>query len=157
MASRVLVALRVDATPQRAFDVFTQEIGRWWRPNGLFQFTPVDTGHLAFEPGEGGRLMQMLDGGRVFEIGRISVWDPPTRLVFTWRQASFTPDQSTEVHVSFEPAGEQTRVTVEHFGWDTIPQEHVARHTFPLDIFQLRHAEYWQDLLASMAKVAAAT
>jgi uncharacterized protein YndB with AHSA1/START domain len=154
MPSRVLVALRVDATPQRAFDVFTQEIGHWWRQNGLFRFTPVDTGQLAFEPGEGGRLVEMLDGGRVFEIGRISVWEPPSRLVFSWRQASFTPDQNTEVHVRFEAVGEQTRVTVEHYGWDTIPQEHVARHTFPLDVFQLRHAEYWQVLLASMAAVA---
>jgi hypothetical protein len=27
-----------------------------------------------------------------------------------------------------------TRVTVEHFGWDTIPQENAARHGFPLGI-----------------------
>src|SRR5690606_26686140 len=37
--SRVLVSLRVRATPTRAFSAFTEEIGRWWRPNGLFQFT----------------------------------------------------------------------------------------------------------------------
>lgn len=35
MTSAVLVSLRVAATPQRAFDVFTREIGLWWRPNGL--------------------------------------------------------------------------------------------------------------------------
>ena len=46
MASRVLVAIRVAATPERAFTAFTEEIGTWWRPNGLFQFTPRGPGHL---------------------------------------------------------------------------------------------------------------
>jgi uncharacterized protein YndB with AHSA1/START domain len=143
------VALRVAATPERAFDAFTREIGDWWRANGLFQFTLSKMGRLAFEPGEGGRLIETYDDGEVFEIGRISVWEPPSRLVLSWRQASFAPEQSTEVHVRFEPAGEETRVVVEHFGWDSIPQEHVARHTFPLELFQMRHAEWWQALLAS--------
>lgn len=149
MPSRIFVALRVAATPERAFDAFTREIGDWWRANGLFQFTLGKMGRLAFEPGEGGRLIETYDDGEVFEIGRISVWEPPSRLVLSWRQASFAPEQSTEVHVRFEPAGEETRVVVEHFGWDSIPQEHVARHTFPLEVFQMRHAEWWQALLAS--------
>ncbi len=150
MASRVFVALRVAATPERAFDVFTHEIGQWWRPNPLFQFTSQDTGLLAFEPGEGGRLTQTLADGEVFEIGRIKVWEPPTRLVFTWRQATFEPHQSTEVHVRFEPVGQETRVTVEHVGWDTVPPEHAARHGFPLAVFLRRHGEWWEDLLLSL-------
>ena len=40
MTSKVYVALRVKATPERAFAVFTGEIGAWWRPSGLFQTTP---------------------------------------------------------------------------------------------------------------------
>ncbi|MCI0148778.1 hypothetical protein KNO81_23110 [Paraburkholderia sediminicola] len=31
MSARVQVSLRVAATPLRAFDVFTREIGRWWQ------------------------------------------------------------------------------------------------------------------------------
>jgi hypothetical protein len=46
---------------------------------------------------------------------------------------------------------DETRVTVEHRGWDTIPQEHAARHTFPLGVFQVRQAEHWRALLAAMA------
>ena len=75
---------------------------------------------LAFEPGEGGRLIETRwPSGKVFEIGRIRAWEPPQRLVFGWRQASFAPDQDTEVEVRFEPVGDETRVTVEHTGWDT--------------------------------------
>lgn len=150
MASRVLVALRVPAAPQRAFDAFTREIGRWWRPNALFAFTRRDPGVLAFEGGEGGRLTETLATGKVFEIGRVKVWSPPQRLVFSWRQASFAPGQDTEVEIRFEAVGEETRVTVEHRGWDSVPAEHVARHGFPNQVFLLRHAEWWQALLGSL-------
>jgi len=147
MASRVLVALRVKAEPARAFEVFTAEIGAWWRPNDLFAFTPRDPGILSFEPGEGGRLIETRAGGKVFEIGRVYVWSPPSRLVFSWRQATFAPDQDTEVEVRFDAVGEETRVTVEHRGWDTVPSAHVARHGLPDAIFLRRHGEWWQSLL----------
>ena len=107
MSSKVYLAVRVPADPARAFEAFTGEIGTWWRPDGLFRITPRGDGRLAFEPGEGGRLYTTLDDGEQFEIGRISVWDPGRRLVFAWRQASFAPDQSTEVEVRFEAVGEE--------------------------------------------------
>jgi hypothetical protein len=49
--SRVLVTLRVRATPERAFAAFTGEIGSWWRPNVLFRLASRGPGRLAFEPG----------------------------------------------------------------------------------------------------------
>jgi hypothetical protein len=106
---------------------------------------------LAFEPRLGGRFTETSGTGEVFEIGRITVWEPSTRVAFTWHQASFAPDQVTEVEVRFDPVGEETRVTIEHIGWDRVPQGHVARHDFPDAIFLRRHAEWWQSLLAAMA------
>jgi hypothetical protein len=38
--------------------------------------------------------------------------------------------------VRFEAIGTQTRVTVEHRAWETIPQDHAARHGFELMLFQ---------------------
>jgi uncharacterized protein YndB with AHSA1/START domain len=143
------VSLRVRAPPERAFDAFVSEIGAWWQPNALFTFTPRDPGVLAFEPGEGGRLTTTLASGKVFEIGKIRAWEPPKRLVFGWRQAAFAPGQDTEVEVRFELVGDETRVTVEHSGWDTVPATHVARHGFPNALFLTRHGEWWQALLAS--------
>ena len=154
MTSRVVVALRVKTSAARAFDVFTREIDAWWRPNGLFQFTPRSPGVLALEApgadGQGGRFTETLKNGKVFEIGKIKVWVPGERLVFGWRQATFAPGQDTEVEVRFESLGEETRVTVEHRGWDSVPAEHVAKHSFPEAIFLRRHAEWWRDLLEAM-------
>jgi uncharacterized protein YndB with AHSA1/START domain len=140
----VLVALRIAAPPARVFTAFTAEIGEWWRPNPLLRFTEHRDGRVAIEPGLDGRVTETHDDGTVFEIGRIRAWDPPTRLVFSWRAATFAADQETEVHVRFEEVADGTRVVVEHFGWDGIPQDHAARHGFPLFVFQQRVADHWR-------------
>jgi len=150
MTSKVFVALRVPADPARAFEAFTREIAFWWQPNRLFQITPNGDGELAFEPGAGGRLITRLANGEIFEIGRISVWEPGKRLVFAWRQASFSLEQSTEVEVLFEPVGEETRVSIEHRAWDTIPQRHAARHGFPEHVTLQRVADWWRASLGSL-------
>lgn len=151
MSSRVMVALRIAAPPSRVFEAFTAEIGQWWRPNGLFQPSRHPDGRLSIEPGVDGRLLETHADGAVDEIGRIRAWEPPTRLVLTWRPTSFAPDQETEIHVRFEPVDGITRVVVEHFGWDAIPQEHAARHGIALFTFQQRLADWWQDLLDSLS------
>ena len=150
MTSRAIVSLRVAATPMRAFEAFTQEVGVWWRPNMLFQFTPRSPGIVSFEGGLGGRFIETLPSGKVFEIGRVTVWEPGVRLAFGWRQAAFTPDQHTEVEVRFDPVGAETRVTVEHRGWDSVLADHVARHGFPDALFLRRHGEWWSALLAAL-------
>jgi uncharacterized protein YndB with AHSA1/START domain len=149
--SAVIVSLRVKATPARAFRVFTEEIGAWWRPHALFPLGPRGPHHLRFDPGVDGRLVAEAATGETVEIGRVLDWTPGERLAFTWRPDSLAPDQVTTVEVRFESAGADTRVTVEHRGWDAIPPQHAARHGFPLDVFQLRLAEYWRALLAALS------
>ena len=151
VTSKVFVALRLKTTPERAFAAFVGEIGVWWKPNGLFQTTPRAPGLLAFEPGQGGRLTETLANGKVFEIGRIRVWEPPARLVFSWRQASFPPELHTEVEVLFEAVGEETRVSVEHRGFDQVPTGSAARHGFSDSVLLLRLAEWWRALLESLS------
>ena len=147
MTSKVYVAMRVKATPERAFAVFVDEIGAWWRPSPLFETTPRP-GRLSFEfgagpPGEGGRLIETRAGGKVFEIGKVMAWEPPDRLVFSWRQANFPLDLHTEVEVGFQAVGEETRVSVEHRGFDRVPAG-AARHGFPDPVLMMRLADFWR-------------
>jgi uncharacterized protein YndB with AHSA1/START domain len=146
--SAVLVAIRVPAAPEDAFDAFTDDIGLWWRPSTLFQLTPRGDGMLSFDGQT--RLITTLPSGKVFEIGRVTAWVRGVRLAFTWRQATFTSDQITSVEVTFQAVGEDTRVTVTHRGWDEIPQDHVARHGFPLQATHGHLANGWRASLAAL-------
>ncbi|MBY0423752.1 MAG: SRPBCC domain-containing protein, partial [Parvularculaceae bacterium] len=101
----------MDAPLERVFTAFTEDIAAWWVPDPLFAITPRGDGVLAFEGGAGGRLVATPAEGAAFTVGTIAVWDPPRRLVFDWRQTSFSPDMQTEVEVVFEPVGAETRVT----------------------------------------------
>ena len=150
MNSRVMVALRIAAPPMRVFEAFTREIHLWWRPNAFFRFTPAEPGMLAIEPGQGGRFTETQADGTVFEIGRVTIWEPGARLGLTWRQASFTDEQSTHVDIRFEEVGTETRVTVEHHGWDAVPTAHVARHGMGNVLFLQRHGQWWRDLLTEL-------
>ncbi len=150
MTSKVYVALRVKASPERAFALFVDEIGAWWRPSPLFETTPRP-GRLSFEPNEGGRLIETRQGGKVFEIGRIRVWDPPRRIIFSWRQASFPLDLHTEVEAAFEAVGAETRVSIEHRGFDQVPSG-AARHGFPDDVLLVRLAEFWRGQIVALGE-----
>jgi uncharacterized protein YndB with AHSA1/START domain len=151
--SAVIVALSVEATPERAFDVFVGEIGVWWRPHPLFPVAPDGRATLSFDGRE--RLVAVSASGERFEIGRVSAWVRGERLAFSWRPPIFGPDLATQVEVRFEAVGSQTRVTVEHRGWDSVPQTHAARHGFPLGAIQMRLAEHWREGLTRLGQQAA--
>lgn len=155
MTSRVLVALRVAVPRAQAFDIFVNEIGAWWQPNNLFRTASRKPGHLAFEGADDGQrvLVERAEHGDAFEIGRVLAWEPPARLVFSWRQANFPPELTTEVEVRFDPVDDAvTRVSVEHRGFHLVPADSAARHGFPDAALQMRLAEWWQTLLARLAR-----
>ena len=152
MSSSVTVALRVRASSERTFDVFVEDIALWWRPNVLFATTPRAPGVVSFDHQT--RLIETLANGKIFEIGRVTTWDRPRRLAFTWRQAAFPPDLTTEVEVTFEAAGDETRVSIEHRGFDQVPAGNAARHTFS-DMVLLRHlGSWWRGQLGSLRDIA---
>jgi hypothetical protein len=55
--------------------------------------------------------------------------------------------------VHFEAAGEETRVTVEHRGFDQVPAG-AARHGFADEVLLMRLADWWRAQLASLGELA---
>lgn len=108
--------LIVEAPQERAFRVFTENMGRWW---------PAEhhIGKAAFkdavmEKKEGGRWYEVGDDGTTCEWGKVLTWDPPRKLVLAWQitaQWQYDAQFVTEVEVTFTPEGPQrTRVELEH-------------------------------------------
>lgn len=134
--------------PAEAFAFFTEKIEAWWRRGPRFRNAPGDRGFIRMEPGVGGRLFESFDD-RVVEVGRTTVWDPPRRLVFEWRNSNFAPAEKTEVEVRFEPTATGTRVTVVHRGWAALRPDHPARHGMAVSAFARSVGLFWGDLLTS--------
>lgn len=147
---RARVSVGVQVPPDVAFALFTEEIGLWWRRGPRFRAAPGDTGLMAIEPRVGGRVFESWrdgDAERVHEIGRVLVWEPPRRFVFSWRAINFAPAEHTEVEVLFEPADDGTRVTVTHSGFAALRPDHPVRHGKSGAEFSREIGLWWGDLM----------
>ena len=154
MTAKIMVSVRLAVDPAVAFALFTDRVDDWWRKGPKYRMDGEKTGRLLFEPGEGGRLVEIYENaGDLFEIGRILVWRPGERLVFEWRQPNFAPDQVTEVDIAFIPVAGGTRLTLEHRGWAKLPADHPARHGLENQRFLLLHARWWDDQLDSLRTI----
>lgn len=116
-------SVTVAVPPERAFAVFTQEIGRWWPLADGFAFAGDRWQDMVIEGREGGRVYELARDGEVFHIGSVRVYEPPTRIVFTWGEATEEWAASTEVEVRFTGEGAGTRVDLEHRGFEAIGPE----------------------------------
>ena len=83
--TRVRALTTVPISPDEAFVLFTEEVDTWWGRGPRFRAAiNGKEGVMRFEPGEGGRLLEVYDDAadETFELGRILVWEPGNRLVF---------------------------------------------------------------------------
>jgi len=108
--------LVVAATAERAFQVFTDGIDRWWPRQHHIGSSPLRREVL--EPGVGGRWYGLSEDGTECDVGKVLVWEPPHRLVLAWQITSdwkFDPAFLTEVEVTFTAEGpKKTRLVLEH-------------------------------------------
>jgi uncharacterized protein YndB with AHSA1/START domain len=110
--------LVVAATRERAFEVFTAGIDRWWPKTHSLGAAPVI--EQIIEPYVGGRWYSRHQDGAEVVVGHVLAWQPPERFACSWEiSADWKPDArasvASEFEVSFhrEPDG-RTRVELEH-------------------------------------------
>jgi uncharacterized protein YndB with AHSA1/START domain len=113
----------VATEPQRAFEAFTDQIGRWW-PMGTHSVFG-DEASVAFE---GGRLVERL-GSEESEWGRVLEWEPPRLLRLTWRPGN-PETEATELTVRFSAHRGGTLVELEHTGWERHAQGRQAAENY---------------------------
>jgi hypothetical protein len=108
----------VAASTQRAFEVFTAGIDRWWPKTHGIGATPVRESII--EPFEGGRWYTRHEDGSDVVVGHVRVWQPHERFVVSWEiGADWKPDArvalASEVEVRFlADTPTRTRVELEH-------------------------------------------
>lgn len=102
---------------ERAFAVFTGSINTWWPHQ--FHIGQADVEEVVLEPRVGGRWYERGVDGSECDWGRVLLWEPPHRVVFTWQingSWQFDPDpgHASEIEAVFRADGTGSIVDVEH-------------------------------------------
>jgi uncharacterized protein YndB with AHSA1/START domain len=111
-------SILVKRPPAAAFHHFTSDIGKWWPLREGLTFGGERAHEIFLEPRVGGRFFERFRDGEEFEIGKVTAYDPPARVAFSWKQPGW--DAATEVEVRFRAEGDGTRVELEHRGWEAL-------------------------------------
>jgi uncharacterized protein YndB with AHSA1/START domain len=112
----------VPLEPGAAFELFTDRFGDWW-PKESHHIGEADAADVFLEPREGGRWYERAEDGSECDWGRVLEIDRPNRILLAWQltpEWKYDPDpaSATEVEVTFEAEQDQTRVTLEHRGFE---------------------------------------
>lgn len=118
-------SVTVHCNLERAFEVFTAEMGRWWpvathsRAASEFEAEELKVERVEFQPFAGGQVLEHMSNGTALPWAEVLVWEPPVRLVMAWKPHP-RPTPPTEVEVRFTAQGEHTLVELEHRGWERL-------------------------------------
>ncbi|HEY3186926.1 MAG TPA: SRPBCC family protein [Solirubrobacteraceae bacterium] len=112
----------VEAPIERAFTVFTDQIGTWWPPE--HHILEADLAEMVFEPRAGGHVLDRGVDGSECRWARVLAYEPPNRFVISWdisTQWRLETDlgKTSEVEVRFTAeAPDRTLVELEHRNLD---------------------------------------
>ena len=121
MIEPIRLSFEVACPPDRAFDVWTADIDRWWPADHTV--TGTDDLLIVLEPRAGGRIFERTPGGVEHDWGEVTIWEPGRRLGYLWHLRRDRAD-ATEVEIRFAPAGvHRTRVDIEHRGGEVLGAE----------------------------------
>lgn len=118
-------SITVQQDAATAFRFFTASFDKWW-PKETHSLGADRDGitpdKVVMEAGVGGRLYEIAADGKEQSWGRIRIWEPGKRLVFSW-QFDKPDSQATEVDVRFTRQGSgATRIDLVHRLWDNDPK-----------------------------------
>jgi uncharacterized protein YciI len=126
----------VDANPATAFEVFTERLGHWWPLAELSVYGAGAT--VAFIDGQ---IIDRSADGPAAVWGTVTRWEPPEAVAFSWHPGQ-PAERASHVEVTFAAAAGQTRVRLEHSGWEAFADPAAARaeydHGWPMVLDRYR-------------------
>jgi uncharacterized protein YndB with AHSA1/START domain len=133
--SSVRESIVVQAPIERAFSVFTEDIGSWWNPDHHIIEAPF--AEMVFEPRVGGHVYDRGVDGSECRWARVLAYEPPARVVISWDisldwKLETDSERTSEVEVRFTSEGpDRTLVALEHRNLE-------------------RHGEGWEQMRAAV-------
>ncbi len=120
-------SIQIAASPEKVFHAYVEKINEWWPWQGKsnrYTWAPKSTepSEIRFEPKLGGRYFERFKDGSEFEIGRITTYEPPSKLAFTWAGRDWPPGQSF-FELSFDAEAGGTLLTLTHSGFEIFGEQ----------------------------------
>lgn len=147
----VTAEVRVVASPERAFDLFTKRITDWWPVS--YALVPLPR-EINIEPRKNGAWFEKGADGSTRLVATVTLWAPPDCVSFNWHiDASWQTDPhlATEVNVTFVELANGTVVTLKHGQLGRLGEQADSLRQ------SLDGPGGWQDILAGFAELASAT
>src|SRR5207237_10365027 len=94
----------VDASPDHAFEVFTERIESWW-PLGTHSIFEGESDTVVFEARVGGRIYERTPDGREGDWGDVLELEAPRRIVCASHPGHDPSERVTEADSQLQPAG----------------------------------------------------
>ena len=149
MLAPISHSLVIEAPPDAVFDLFANKLGEWWPLP--FTFSGVSFQSAIVEPRAGGRWLERTREGEEIAWGDVHAYEPGRRLVLGFAigadRRPMPRENASEVEVRFIPAGEGTRVEVEHRnferhgeGAEILRSGMDSRQGWPIILAELRRA-----------------
>jgi uncharacterized protein YndB with AHSA1/START domain len=144
-------SVRVALDPQRAFDLFTNDMASWWPAEHHIGETPIK--EIVIEPFPGGRWYTTHEGGEETSTGFVTAYDPPNGITLTWQIGAdwaYHDDLVTTIELRFTATDDgRTLVELEHRDLDAFGEAAAQmRETFDAP-------DAWGSTLSEFARVAA--
>jgi uncharacterized protein YndB with AHSA1/START domain len=115
----------VPGAPALVFAHFTERFGDWWPRAAGHSVFADRSASCALEGRVGGAIVEMSRDGARAVWGRITAWEPPHRLAFSWFPGR-GEDTAQTVEVRFAPAEGGTRLVLEHRDWHRLGDKAAA-------------------------------
>jgi len=128
MTEPIRKIVTVPLTPQRAFELFTDEMADWW---------PLDQHSLSAQEENataksvevpqkiGEQVVETKPDGSIAPWGRVTEYAPGSAFGMTWHVGR-PEEQASHVRVSFDVVADGTQVTLVHDNWEALGTEATA-------------------------------
>ncbi len=131
MTDPIVKTVTVNATPDRAFDIFVNRIAKWWPldRHAVSAAAGKPALGVVIEPHVGGAVYETKHDGTRADWGRVLAYEAGCGFAMSWHPGT-DPGKPTRVEVAFEALGDaQTKVTLTHSGWDIWADEAPSKRT----------------------------
>ncbi|MGE4612020.1 MAG: SRPBCC domain-containing protein [Paracoccaceae bacterium] len=121
MIEPIIKTITVTCAPDKAFGIFTKDIGKWWplATHSISSGNGAVATNVTIEGIVGGSIYETAPDGTRLDWGKVTTFDQGKTFAMTWHLNN-PPSLGTLITVTFKPHADGTAVILQHDNWDAL-------------------------------------